>query len=133
MHCPLGSHYEGARVEAPVPKRGEQWTRPALRRNTAPDFARLGAGNVEGTPVMLGEKVFDDISARVAAAMAASPVRDVEKNVRALLRGALGRLDLVSREEFDIQVALLARTREKLEALEERVASLEADAKTAAK
>jgi len=69
----------------------------------------------------------------MAAAMAASPVRDVEKNVRALLRGALGRLDLVSREEFDIQVALLARTREKLEALEERVASLEADAKTAAK
>jgi BMFP domain-containing protein YqiC len=82
---------------------------------------------------MIGEKVFDDISARLAAAMAASPVRDVEKNVRALLRGALGRLDLVSREEFDIQVALLARTREKLEALEERFASLEAGAKTAAK
>jgi ubiquinone biosynthesis accessory factor UbiK len=82
---------------------------------------------------MLGEKFFDDISARVAAAMAASPVRDVEKNLRVLLRGALGRLDLVSREEFDIQVALLARTREKLEALEERVASLEARAKAAAK
>ena len=82
---------------------------------------------------MIGEKVFNDISARVAAAMAASPVRDVEKNVRVLLRGALGRLDLVSREEFDIQVALLARTREKLEALEERVASLEARAKAAAK
>lgn len=82
---------------------------------------------------MIGEKVFDDISARVAAAIAASPVRDVEKNVRALLRGALGRLDLVSREEFDIQVALLARTCEKLEALEERLASLEARAKTAAK
>ena len=82
---------------------------------------------------MIGEKVFDDISGRIAAAMAASPVRDVEKNVRALLRGALGRLDLVSREEFDIQVALLARTREKLDALEERLASLEAGAKTAAK
>jgi len=82
---------------------------------------------------MIAEKVFDDISARLAAAMAASPVRDMEKNVRALLRGALGRLDLVSREEFDIQVALLARTREKLEALEERVASLEARAKAAAK
>jgi BMFP domain-containing protein YqiC len=82
---------------------------------------------------MIGEKVFDDLSARVAAAMAASPVRDVQKNVRVLLRGALGRLDLVSREEFDIQVALLARTREKLEALEERVASLEVGAKAAAK
>ena len=112
---------------------GRSDVQAALHRNTAPDFARLGAGNVKGAPVMIGEKVFDDISARMAAAMPASPVRDVEKNVRALLRGALGRLDLVSREEFDIQVALLARTREKLEALEERVASLEADAKTAAK
>jgi BMFP domain-containing protein YqiC len=82
---------------------------------------------------MIGEKVFDDISARVAAAMASSPVRDAEKNVRVLLRGALGRLDFVSREEFDIQVALLARTREKLDALEERLASLESRAKTAAK
>jgi ubiquinone biosynthesis accessory factor UbiK len=82
---------------------------------------------------MIGEKVFDDISARVAAAMASSPVRDVEKNVRVLLRGALGRLDFVSREEFDIQVALLARAREKLEALEERLASLEGRTKTAAK
>jgi BMFP domain-containing protein YqiC len=82
---------------------------------------------------MIGEKVFDDISARVAAAMASSPIRDVEKNVRVLLRSALDRLDFVSREEFDIQVALLARTREKLEALEERLASLEGRAKTAAK
>ncbi len=82
---------------------------------------------------MMVEKVFDDISARVAAAIGASPIRDVEKNVRVLLRGALGRLDFVSREEFDIQVALLARTREKLEALEERLASLEGRAKTAAK
>ena len=82
---------------------------------------------------MIGEKVFDDISARVAAAMASSPIRDVEKNVRVLLRGALDRLDFVSREEFDVQVALLARTREKLEALEQRLASLEGRAKTAAK
>jgi BMFP domain-containing protein YqiC len=82
---------------------------------------------------MIGEKVFDDISARVAAAMASSPVRDVEKNVRVLLRGALGRLDFVSREEFDIQVALLARAREKLEALEERLASLEGRKKSATK
>jgi len=82
---------------------------------------------------MIGERVFDDISARVAAAMASSPIRDAEKNARVLLRGALGRLDFVSREEFDIQAALLARTREKLEALEERLALLEAGAKTAAK
>jgi ubiquinone biosynthesis accessory factor UbiK len=82
---------------------------------------------------MLGEKVFDDISARVAAAMASSPVRDAEKNVRVLLRGALDRLDVVSREEFELQVALLARTREKLDALEERLALLETRAKPVAK
>jgi BMFP domain-containing protein YqiC len=82
---------------------------------------------------MLGEKVFDDISARVAAVMASSPVRDAEKNVRVLLRGALDRLDVVSREEFELQVALLARTREKLDALEERLASLETGAKPVAK
>jgi ubiquinone biosynthesis accessory factor UbiK len=82
---------------------------------------------------MIGEKFLDDISARVAAAMASSPVRDAEKNVRVLLRGALGRLDLVSREEFDIQVALLARTREKLEGLEQRLAALEGGVKTVGK
>ena len=82
---------------------------------------------------MIGERVFDDISARVAAAMASSPIRDAEKNVRVLLRGALGRLDWVSRDEFDIQVALLARTREKLDALEERVSLLQSGDGTAAK
>jgi ubiquinone biosynthesis accessory factor UbiK len=82
---------------------------------------------------MIGEKILDDISARVAAAMASSPVRDAEKNVRVLLKSALGRLDLVSREEFDIQVALLARAREKLDALEERLAASEATSKPAAK
>jgi ubiquinone biosynthesis accessory factor UbiK len=82
---------------------------------------------------MIGEKILDDISARVAAAMASGPVRDAEKNVRVLLKSALGRLDLVSREEFDIQVALLARAREKLDALEERLAASEAASKPAAK
>lgn len=68
---------------------------------------------------------FDDIAARVSAAIAASPAKDVEKNVRALLSSTFARLDLVSREEFDLQATLLARTREKLEKLEARVAALE--------
>ncbi len=82
---------------------------------------------------MIGEKFFDEISARIAATMAASPVRDVEKNIKVALRSALGKLDLVSREEFDLQVALLARTREKLDVLEERLASLEGGQKAATK
>jgi hypothetical protein len=55
-------------------------------------------------------------------------VADLEKNARALLAGAFSRLDLVTREEFDAQARLLARTREQLEQLEARVAQLEARA-----
>jgi ubiquinone biosynthesis accessory factor UbiK len=51
--------------------------------------------------------------------------RDFEKNARALLTSAFSRLDLVSREEFDVQMAVLARTRAKVEALERQVAALE--------
>ena len=50
---------------------------------------------------------------------------DLEQNFRGILKGAIGRLDLVTREEFDVQQAVLARTREKLEALEGRLADLE--------
>ena len=75
---------------------------------------------------MLASKVIDDVSARISEAIAASPARDVDKNVRALLAGALARLDLVTREEFDVQAQVLRRTREKLEALATRLAELEA-------
>ncbi len=79
---------------------------------------------------MLTTKLLDDVSARVAAAIAASPARDAEKNLKAMLASALGKLDLVTREEFDIQARVLLRTREKLDALEARVAELEARAGT---
>jgi ubiquinone biosynthesis accessory factor UbiK len=68
---------------------------------------------------------FDDLSARLSELLATSPARDIEKNVRALVGAALGRLDLVTRAEFDVQVKLLARAREQLAALEARVAELE--------
>jgi hypothetical protein len=50
---------------------------------------------------------------------------DLEQNFQSVLRAGLGRLDLVSREEFEVQEAVLARTREKLDALEERLDSIE--------
>ena len=53
---------------------------------------------------------------------------DVERNFKSMLQSALARMDLVTREEFDVHAAVLARTREKLEALEARLATLEADA-----
>ena len=74
---------------------------------------------------MLDPKVFEEISGRLSALIAASPAADIEKNVRALLSGFFSRLDLVSREEFDVQAQVLQRTREKLDALEKRVAQLE--------
>lgn len=52
--------------------------------------------------------------------------QDVEKNIHTLLQSAFARLDLVTREEFDTQTRVLARTREKLEQLEKTVAELEA-------
>ena len=53
---------------------------------------------------------------------------DLERNFKALLQSGLGRMDLVTREEFDLQVAVLERTREKLDALEARLAELEESA-----
>jgi BMFP domain-containing protein YqiC len=50
---------------------------------------------------------------------------DLESNFRAVLRATLGKLDLVTREEFDLQAEVLARTRAKAEALEARIAELE--------
>jgi ubiquinone biosynthesis accessory factor UbiK len=51
--------------------------------------------------------------------------QDLEKNIRALLQSTFQKLDLVTREEFDVQTAVLARTREKLEALEKRLQAWE--------
>jgi BMFP domain-containing protein YqiC len=75
---------------------------------------------------MLNAKVFEDISAKISEAANSGPAKDIEKNVRALLAQGFAKLDLVTREEFDVQAQVLARTREKLAALEARVAELEA-------
>lgn len=75
---------------------------------------------------MLNPKLIDDLAARVSALAAGTPAADIEKNVRALMGGLFTRLDLVTREEFDVQRDVLARAREKLAQLEARVAELEA-------
>jgi BMFP domain-containing protein YqiC len=75
---------------------------------------------------MLSSKLLDDISVRVREIIEKSPAKDVEKNLKAMLSGALSRLDLVTREEFDVQTQVLLRTREKLTELEARLAALEA-------
>jgi BMFP domain-containing protein YqiC len=70
-------------------------------------------------------KFVDEISAKMSELFGENPARDVEKNFRALMSSALARIDLVTREEFDVQAKVLARTREKLEALEARLEKLE--------
>ena len=80
---------------------------------------------------MLDPKIFEELNARLSALIAASPARDIEKNVKAVLASIFEKMDLVTREEFDIQSQLLARTREKLTALEARVSELEKNQKPA--
>ncbi|MDO8412528.1 MAG: accessory factor UbiK family protein [Gallionellaceae bacterium] len=75
---------------------------------------------------MFNAKFFDEISAKLSAAMASSPAKDFEKNARALLTQGFAKLDLVTREEFDVQTQLLSRTQQKLATLEARIAALEA-------
>jgi len=75
---------------------------------------------------MLNPNLLDEMSSRVSSLLKATPVGDVEKNLRAALAGVFAKLDLVTREEFDVQREVLARAREKLAALEARVAELEA-------
>ncbi len=74
---------------------------------------------------MLNPKMLDEMSARVSSLLAATPAGDIEKNLRATLAGLFAKLDLVTREEFDVQREVLTRTRAKLEALEARVSELE--------
>ena len=73
---------------------------------------------------MFDSKFFEDLNARIAEVIAASPAKDIEKNMKAMLTAMFARLDLVTREEFDVQVAVLQRTREKLEALEAQLAQV---------
>lgn len=75
---------------------------------------------------MLNSNLLDEISKRVSELVASSPAKDIEKNARAMMSGVFARLDLVTREEFDVQREMLARARDRLAALESRVAELEA-------
>ena len=80
---------------------------------------------------MLAKQILDELAGKIGNAIAESPVKDVEKNVKTLLGSTFSKLDLVTREEFDIQQQVLIKTREKLAALEARLAKLEAAAQAA--
>ena len=69
--------------------------------------------------------LLDDLSARLKALMQSVPAQDLDKNLKALVTGAFARMELVTREEFDIQRAVLERTRAQLAELQVRVDELE--------
>ena len=71
-------------------------------------------------------RMLEDLSARISEFLAASPAKDIEKNLRALLSAAFAKLDLATREELEVQAKVLARAGEKLSELEACVAELEA-------
>jgi BMFP domain-containing protein YqiC len=79
-----------------------------------------------GRQAMLNARTLDELAARIGKALEGSPVKDIEKNVKAMLQSGLSRLDLVTRQEFDVQAEVLRKTRDKVERLEARVAELEA-------
>ena len=73
----------------------------------------------------MDQKILSEISERMRQVFAQSPAADLEKNVRAMLTSLFSRLDLVTREEFDVQRQVLLRTREQLNRLEAQLGELE--------
>jgi len=74
---------------------------------------------------MTSQNLFEEIDRKMKDILARGPAADLEKNLRALLASAFSRLDLVTREEFDVQREVLARTRARLQELEAKLAELE--------
>ncbi len=75
---------------------------------------------------MSEKRLFDELGDRIQEALRDSPAQDIEKNLRALLAAWFDRLDLVLREDFEVQKKLLERAQAKLAELEARIAELEA-------
>lgn len=75
---------------------------------------------------MLQSEKINEISNKIKEIVSSSPLADVEKNINALLKSVFTKMELVTREEFDVQAEVLRKTREKLEMLESKLAELEA-------
>src|SRR5690554_1907169 len=106
---------------APVPAAPD-----ALRRGKLQAIAPRPCKLVELRIAMEKPNFFNDLQAKINQAIENSPAKDLEKNVKAMLNQGFSKLDLVTREEFEIQAQVLAKTRANLELLEARVAELEA-------
>ena len=78
---------------------------------------------------MLNNEKLSEISNKIREIVKDSPLPDIEKNIDALLKGMFTKMELVTREEFDVQTEVLKRTRQKLEELEEKLSEIEAGKK----
>ena len=75
---------------------------------------------------MLNNEKLNEISNKIREIVKDSPLPDIEKNIDALLKSMFTKMELVTREEFDVQTEVLKRTRQKLEELEKKVSEIEA-------
>ena len=75
---------------------------------------------------MLNNEKLQEISNKIREIVKDSPLPDIEKNIDALLKGMFTKMELVTREEFDVQTEVLKRTRQKLEELEKKLSEIEA-------
>ena len=78
---------------------------------------------------MLNNEKLSEISNKIREIVKDSPLPDIEKNIDALLKGMFTKVELVTREEFDVQTEVLKRTRQKLEELEKKLSEIEASKK----
>ena len=78
---------------------------------------------------MIEKERIQEISDKIRQVVENSPISDINDNINALLQGMFVKFDLITREEFDVQTLVLKRTREKLEALEAKIESLETKTK----
>ena len=75
---------------------------------------------------MLNNEKLNEISNKIREIVKDSPLPDIEKNIDALLKGMFTKMELVTREEFDVQTEVLKRTRQKLEEPEKKLFEIEA-------
>ncbi|MCG7656685.1 accessory factor UbiK family protein [Wielerella bovis] len=75
---------------------------------------------------MIAKQLFEEATNKISDTLANSPLKDMEKNAKAMMSGAFNKMDLVTREEFDMQQQILIKTRIKLVELEAKIAALEA-------
>jgi len=78
---------------------------------------------------MFNSQLINDLSSKINDIIKNSPLQEVEKNINALIRGAFTKMELVSREEFDVQAEVLRNAREQLANLEAKLSALEAELK----